>query len=250
MMGAIRRLAISSAERLGYSISRKSLPPDMEPEFIENYRRCAPHSMTSIERMYGLYSAVNHLVRLEVPGHFVECGVWQGGSAMMMACALMQKSQQRQIWLYDTFAGMTEPTDADLDFAGQAAAKKWQSKQVGDGNQWCRAGLELVRKNMASTDYVEDLIRYVEGPVERTLLENIPDQIALLRLDTDWYESTKVELEVLYPRLVVGGVLIVDDYGHWQGARRAVDEYFQRPDVRPPLLVRMDYTGRIAVRCA
>jgi hypothetical protein len=250
MMATLRGLAVRGAERFGYSISRRALPPDMEPEFIEIYRQCAPYSMTSIERMYGLYSAVNHLIGQGIPGDFVECGVWQGGSAMLMARTLAKKAIERSIWLYDTFAGMTEPTDLDRDFAGQAAAQKWQSKQVDGGNQWCRAGLDAVRRNMASTGHPEDCVRYVEGPVEKTLLEVMPDQIALLRLDTDWYESTKIELELMYPKLVVGGVLIVDDYGHWQGARRAVDEYFNRADVKSPLLMRMDYTGRLAVRCA
>jgi len=248
-MSTLRRLIARSANRFGYDISRKALPPDMEPAFLEAYGLCSPHSMTSIERMYGLYTAVDHIVRLGIPGDFVECGVWQGGSSMMMASTLMRGSDRRRLWLYDTYSGMTEPTEMDRDFGGVAAADNWQRSKVDDGNQWCRAGLDIVRRNMARTGYPSEHIRYVEGPVERTLLETSPEQIALLRLDTDWYESTRAELELLYPKLVKGGILIVDDYGHWQGARQAVDEYFARPDVVAPCLMRMDYTGRIAVRC-
>lgn len=93
------------------------------------------------------------------------------------------------------------------------------------------------------------MLEFVIGPVEETLITKVPERIALLRLDTDWYESTRAELEYLYPRLVVGGVLIVDDYGHWKGARKAVDEYFAALGNDAPLLNRLDYTGRMAVRC-
>lgn len=248
-MPTLRGLVKKGAERLGYNIARKTLPTDMEPQFVQMFQRCSPFSMTSIERMYGLYGAVNHVCRQGVEGDFVECGVWQGGSAMMMACALRAAEVDRRIWLYDTFAGMTEPTADDRDFSGQSAGEKWLSKQTTDGNLWCRAGLAKVKQNMESTGHPSTSVRYIEGPVEQTLLKDAPDKIALLRLDTDWYESTKAELEVLYPRLSIGGVLIVDDYGHWQGARKAVDEYFARPDVKSPLLVRLDYTGRLAVRC-
>lgn len=249
MKARLKNWIAQAADRFGYSITRKSLPPDMGVEFIELYQRCSPFSMTSIERMFGLYTAVAHIAKRGIPGDFVECGVWQGGSAMMMASALSRFGVERKIWLYDTFSGMTEPTSRDMDFGGEAALGKWQERLDTDGNQWCRAELESVKRNMARTGYREDAVRYVQGPVEQTLAGSSPDQIALLRLDTDWYESTRVELEVLYPKLVIGGVLIVDDYGHWQGARQAVDEYFASGRVSPLLLNRLDYTGRIAIRC-
>jgi O-methyltransferase len=108
-------------------------------------------------------------------------------------------------------------------------------------------GLALaeVQAAMRSTGYPEHQIGYVSGRVEETIPESAPSEIALLRLDTDWYGSTRHELEHLYPRLVSGGVLIVDDYGHYAGARQAVDEYFAG---RPILLARVDYTGRMAVK--
>jgi O-methyltransferase len=83
--------------------------------------------------------------------------------------------------------------------------------------------------------------------VEDTIPASVPEQIALLRLDTDWYESTKCELEILFPRLVKGGVIIIDDYGCWQGARKAVDEYFNKNNIAI-LLNRMDDTGRIGIK--
>jgi O-methyltransferase len=104
-----------------------------------------------------------------------------------------------------------------------------------------------VQTNMKQTNYPFSKIHFVQGKVEQTIPETIPSSIALLRLDTDWYESTYHELVHLFPKLVTGGVLIIDDYGHWQGARKAVDQYFAEQKT-PILLNRIDYTGRIAIK--
>ena len=102
---------------------------------------------------------------------------------------------------------------------------------------------------MKRSKYNPKLIHYVKGKVETTIPEQAPKQISLLRLDTDWYASTKHELENLFPRLSPGGILIIDDYGDWQGARKAVDEYVANH--APSLfLSRLDYTGRISVKLA
>jgi hypothetical protein len=101
---------------------------------------------------------------------------------------------------------------------------------------------------MMKTGYPVEKMHFVQGAVEKTLREHeLPPSIAVLRLDTDWYESTKVEMEVLYPRLARGGVLMIDDYGHYAGSRRAVDEYFSEAGI-VPLLQPIDYTGRIFVK--
>jgi len=116
------------------------------------------------------------------------------------------------------------------------------------GMIWAVADIEDVRRNMASTGYPQDLVRYLKGPVEQTLPAlGPPGPIALLRLDTDWYESTKHELMHLFPLVRPGGILIIDDYGHWEGARKAVDEYFAATG-RPFFLHRIDYTGRLLVK--
>jgi O-methyltransferase len=111
---------------------------------------------------------------------------------------------------------------------------------------WCIASLDDVRANLLSTGYPANQIHFVPGKVEQTIPKTLPERLALLRLDTDWYESTKHELEHLYPRLSNDGVLIIDDYGHWRGAREAVDEFFLRS--RHPLLHRLDYTGRLMLK--
>jgi O-methyltransferase len=112
---------------------------------------------------------------------------------------------------------------------------------------WCNAPMEGVQNVMSKTGYDRDKIHFVQGKVEDTLPSNSPEKIALLRLDTDWYESTRHELIHLFPLLSIDGVIIIDDYGYWQGAKKAVDEYFEEHNIKI-LLNRIDETGRIAIK--
>jgi len=184
-------------------------------------------ALTEHTKMRGarLQPWVETLSALDVAGDIVECGVWRGG-AMMIARAICP---DRRCWLYDTFNGMTEPTAADWKVSdGQPALNSYNSK-LKAGRRWNAASLEEVRGNfMTAGLYDESRLRFIVGPVEQSLRspQLLPERIALLRLDTDWYDSTRVELEQLFPRLVRGGTLIVDDFGHWAGARQAAMEYF------------------------
>ena len=225
------------------------LPPDFDPASAAIVRRVAPFTMTSPERILALREAVRHVCRHGIEGAIVECGVWRGGSMMAAALTLLELNARRELVLCDTFAGMTPPAAGDRDFTGRPAAAVLAGEPRASGGTWAVAPLADVRANLATTGFPADLVRCVVGPVEETLPRHAPDRIAVLRLDTDWYESTRHELEHLYPRLATGGVLIVDDYGHWQGARRAVDEFLDRGG-RGLLLNRIDYTGRIGVKPA
>jgi len=223
---------------------------DIEPAFFEVYEACREFTMTSVERMYALYGATRHVVETGVRGDFVECGVWRGGSVMLMAMTLLRAGRDgRTLWLYDTFAGMTAPSSEDVQaMSGRAAAGILaEQPQSHDDPFWGIAPRLAVERNLRATGYPWDHVRLVEGDVCDTIPANLPEEIAILRLDTDWYASTRHELEHLYPRLVPGGVLIVDDYGYWTGARQATDEYLATLE-RRPLLHRIDYTGRIAVK--
>ncbi|MFG5406983.1 TylF/MycF/NovP-related O-methyltransferase [Piscinibacter sakaiensis] len=203
--------------------------------------------MTSLARRASLLQAVDHVLRAGIPGDIVECGVWRGGSMMAVALALQARGDTaRELFLYDTFEGMNAPTEADRSHHGERAADQLARTPRGEG-VWCEAGLEDVQANLAATGYPAGRIHCVRGPVEQTIPGTLPGRIALLRLDTDWYESTRHELEHLYPLLQPGGVLIIDDYGHWQGARRAVDEYFAAQPL-PVYLHRVDYTARLMVK--
>lgn len=214
--------------------------------------RALPYTLTGVARLQALIDAVRYCVRRDVPGALVECGVWRGGSVLAMILTLQELGAgDRDIHLYDTFEGMTEPTEHDVSPHDQPALQTWREARRRGARPW--SGLfepqlvdeAAVRETLIATGYPAGRLHFVRGAVEETLPDHAPERLALLRLDTDWYESTRHELVHLYPRLSQGGVLIVDDYGHWEGCRRAVDEYFA---AEPPLLARIDYSGRMAVK--
>jgi predicted O-methyltransferase YrrM len=248
-MSRLKQAARGLVRRLGYELVPAGLASDMvEPAFRAVHDACAPFTMGTVERLYALHKAVHYLEQRSTPGDVVECGVWRGGSAMACALTLRQLgSTERLLHLYDTFAGMSEPGARDVDFRGRDARATWEETRDGDGSDWCRAGVEDVRRNLESTGYPAESVRLVVGKVEDTLPAQAPERIALLRLDTDWYESTYHELVHLFPRLSPGGVLIVDDYGYWRGAREATDQYFREAGVRM-LLTRLDHSARMGIK--
>jgi O-methyltransferase len=213
-------------------------------ELIARYRNFTP---TSIERQWALMSSIRYLNAAGIEGDIVECGVWRGGSMMLAKDLCSDGPIARRIYLYDTFAGMSEPKDDDVSHGERPARETYQATRRDSNTDWADASLEEVKENFRRAQLLDDSVVFVKGKVEETLadIRKQPARIALLRLDTDWYESTKIELEVPYPRLVPGGVLIIDDYGHWAGAGKAVDEYFKND---PVLLNRIDYTARLVVR--
>ncbi|HEV2038244.1 MAG TPA: TylF/MycF/NovP-related O-methyltransferase [Candidatus Eremiobacteraceae bacterium] len=204
--------------------------------------------MTPTERLYGLYTSVEYIVAASIPGDIVECGVWRGGSCMAVALTLEKLGRaDRDLYLYDTFAGMTRPGKHDVDLRGKSALQTWQQLRRGDDNAWCYASLDEVKANMASTAYPQKRIHLVPGDILETIPVCAPQSIAILRLDTDFYETTKHAMTHLFPRLSVGGVLIIDDYGHWRGAKKAIDEYIASNGAIM-LLNRLDYSARIGVK--
>jgi O-methyltransferase len=212
------------------------------------------YSMTSRERIVSIVDAVRYCESRGIPGAFAECGVWLGGSVMAMIYALQDLgSNDRDIFLYDTFEGMTQPTEVDTSPVDRTATEWWNEVAGTDHRAFPHFfdadvfNEDIVRRNVLGTGYPAERIHFVRGRVEDTLPELAPDRISFLRLDTDWYESTRHELTHLYPRLSDGGVLIVDDYGHWEGCKLAVDEYFST-EAKPILLNRIDYTGRIGIK--
>jgi len=247
-LSLLKRSAQALLSPFGYVISRIEMATPFPRDFEEQHRqiveRVSPFTLTSPERIFALIEAVKHVERWHIPGGIVECGVWKGGSMMAVALTLMELgSQSRDLYLFDTFSGMPSPGTFDVEWSGKDASKVLMEHPATAGI----AEISEVRSAMDNTKYAPSLVHLIPGRVEDTIPANAPDQIALLRLDTDWYESTKHELECLYPRLVSGGILIIDDYGHWRGSRRATDEYFSMSP-SPLFLGRIDYTGRIAVK--
>jgi O-methyltransferase len=217
---------------------------DADSVFYEIFLRCRPFTMTSKDTMYSLYTAVRYVCARKLPGAFVECGVWKGGSALLAGLTMRDAGYfDREFYLYDTFEGMTQPSDEDIDISGHAA--KAYIEQFGDDGKWCYEGIDAVKQTFEQNGFGTG-VHYIKGDVLETLRRVKPEAISILRLDTDWYESTKFCLEALYDRIVPGGVLIIDDYGHWNGARKAVDEFF---NTRPPIyLHRVNYAVRLGIK--
>ena len=208
------------------------------------------YSMTSLERLVSLSRAVDFLVDKQITGDIVECGVWKGGSMMLIAKWLIRLGvSDKKLFLLDTFEGMSAPGSEDVSAVDQESARDLMDKsdKMLGNNVWCYSALQEVKSNLKKTNYPEDKIFYIQGKVEDTLPDPEIRKISLLRLDTDWYESTRHELENLYDQLVVGGILIIDDYGHWSGSRKAVDEFVNKRGLKL-FFNRMDYTGRMAIK--
>lgn len=212
--------------------------------FLRLYEKVKDFTMTDMVRSYSLYQSMKYIISNDIKGDLAECGVWKGGSCMLMAYMLLEAGiADRHIYLYDTFAGMAKPGAMDGDFE----TKEWERHQRNEReNNWCFSSLSEVKENVQRTGFPQGNLHFIEGKVEETIPANKPSQLALLRLDTDWYESTRHELIHLYPLLSAKGVLIVDDYGAWEGARKAVDEYFTGD--KQTYINRIDWTGRLIIK--
>tara|TARA_B100000780_G_scaffold171077_1_gene119754 strand:- start:119 stop:889 length:771 start_codon:yes stop_codon:yes gene_type:complete len=186
-------------------------------------------TMTTDYRMSMLLKSFHHIKDNNIEGDFVECGVWQGGNLMILNHLNNLYNTSRNIYAFDTFQGMTEPTASDINHEGVKAKINFDKlKNKENFSNWSNCSIDIVKNNFIKKNLNPNDIKFIQGKVENTLLDvnNLPKKISILRLDTDFYESTKIELEILYPLLSKNGVLIIDDYGDWLGAKKAVDEYF------------------------
>ena len=212
----------------------------------------AKYSMTSLARRWALINAIKHVKNQNIEGDFVECGVWKGGNLIIYSSLNKKYNLQKEIFGYDTFSGMSEPTIHDNNFLNINAKDEWEKNKKSDNINLsfnCYSSLEEVKMNikLSSGNKSLDNINLIEGKVEDTLKisKNLPEKISILRLDTDWYESTKIELEVLFPKLSKGGILIIDDYGQWKGSRKAVDEFFLNQNV---VMNYIDFSCRMIIK--
>lgn len=184
------------------------------------YERCKDYSMTCKVRMRFLYDSVLYVIHKNIPGDLIETGVWKGGNIMLMGMMLDELGSDRRIWAYDTFEGMPDPTKHDL--------KHDDTKPDFSRRDNLRAPLEQVSYDVAQATSAN--IRFVKGKVEDTIPKHSPEKIALLRTDTDFYESTRHTLKHLYPLISKGGFFINDDYHKFLGAKKACDEFL--PDFK------------------
>ena len=227
---------------IGYELHGTKWPVEFSEEDVELADKVLQKRLTMVSRarLAATISACKYVCECGVDGDFVECGVWRGGNSLAAASIFKRYSVRRAVWLFDTFEGMTEPMERDVPASGTRGR---------DGlHGGCCCSLENVRRSFSEFDLLSDSIFFVQGDVIKTLsnADGLPKRISVLRLDTDWHASTAKELEVLYDRIEMGGVLLIDDYGHWSGARQAVDEFFAKR--KKPFLNVIDYTGRMAVK--
>lgn len=251
-MGLKARAAKQAAQTLrkrGLVLSRE-FGSDLTPETVETIKLVRPYTMTTVQRIEAVISATHHVVANDIPGAFVESGVWMGGSIMAAAHTLVKLGvTDRDLYLYDTFEGLPEPGEHDgIAGADQSIEEIYATLQAGTGDTpYLEAPTDTVRANVALTGYPLERVHTIPGMVEDTIPSSAPDQVAFLRLDTDFYSSTKVEMETLFPRLSPGGILIVDDYGYLEGSRKAVDDYLATYPY-PVFLHRIDASGRLVVK--
>jgi len=255
MITRLRKVFLRSLARAERSVEPQSEQSDQEADQHDLdqetqivWNQVRSRTMTSIYRIDALRRAVEYIEANSIAGDIVECGVWRGGSMMAVGLTLLRLGARRSLWLFDTFSGMPPPGPEDRDFQGQSAAELMASQSPETSLVWARSSLDDVRAAMIEIGYQQDLVRYVVGPVESTIPRFSPDKIALLRLDTDWFTSTYHELLHFWPRIVPNGVMIIDDYGYWAGARKAVDQYFREVGLYP-FLHRIDDTGRLIIKC-
>jgi O-methyltransferase len=203
--------------------------------FINN---CLNNTMISKEHLLFLDKILYNLNRNNIIGSIVECGVWKGGCCMWMAyCQKKYSKRLRHIYMYDTYEGMTIPNSNKDESRALEIYNKINNQEYKrnydnwhNENKWAYAPIEFVKNNMLKVNYDDNLIHYIKGDVCETLkdINNLPKQISILRLDTDWYESTKIELEVLYPLVSINGFIIIDDYYSWKGSKNATDEFLNK----------------------
>tara|TARA_B100001093_G_scaffold114764_1_gene107102 strand:- start:1956 stop:2732 length:777 start_codon:yes stop_codon:yes gene_type:complete len=255
-MNPILRLFKSLFKKINYDLI-KIRPFDLSKNFPETsefekelFNICSNYSMTSHDRMFSLMKSLEYVIQNNVEGDLVECGVWKGGNLIVFQKYVEKFNLNKKIFAYDTFEGMSQPDEIDKTFEGESASiqlDKLEKKNVDRKKNILIAdcSLEEVKNNFEKNTNKNNLI-CIKGKVEDTLLkdENLPKKISILRLDTDWYSSTKKELEILYPLLEKNGILLIDDYGYWQGAKKAVDEFFKDKKVT---MFKIDFTGRMII---
>lgn len=199
------------------------------PKYIKDdiYKKTKCFTVCRKRKTFSTIDSVEYIINNNIKGDFIECGVFMGGQVMTMILTLNFLKEEREIFLYDTFNGCTRPEGWE-----KLALKRFKKYENKDGSSnLCNESLDNVKNNILSIPFNKNRIHFIKGKVEDTLNNSSHKKIALLRMDTDFYSSTKHELETLYPKVSVNGIIIIDDYGYWDGAKKATDEYLKKNNV-------------------
>jgi O-methyltransferase len=226
-------------------------PPELSIQEIQaiTYVKNNHLTMGSILKLIDTAMAVKYIIKNNISGDFVECGVWRGGHSILAKKIFELNGSDKKVWMFDTFTGMSKPNAVDAKISKpDKAIIKYNLTKNKNFTSWCYAPLNIVINNCIKANINLKQIYFIKGDVLKTLnKENLPESISFLRLDTDFYKSTKKELEILYPRIAKNGVITIDDYGSWQGSRKAVDEYFLKNKVNLFFNI-VNYSQRTAIK--
>lgn len=237
----MKKILKNIAKNYGYQISKikqkeLTFPIEFSNKDIEIFKYVKEKKLTMISdrRMIENIQIAKFISLNNIKGDFVECGVWRGGSALLVKMIFESYNNNSKVWLFDTFKGMTKPTNQDIDINGNPAIDFYKQNDNFDFNQWCYASIEEVKYNFKVSGVKIENCNFIEGDVLDTIPKVITQlkNICFLRLDTDWYQSTKLELEYLYPKIIKNGFLVIDDYGYWKGSKKATDEYFTKNKIK------------------
>jgi hypothetical protein len=199
------------------------------------------YTMSGYRRFSNIYDLSEMVEKESISGAFVECGVWKGGCAATMAYIARKYNSDRKIWLFDSFEGLPKPSEKD-----GIAAKSRMTMNVKEETRKCIASVKDIEEIFFKKLKIERKKVLIRKGWFQNVLPNVKDEIgaiAILRIDADWYESTKSCFDNLYDNVVPGGYVVIDDYGHWEGCRKAVDEFLESRNISVEL-VEIDYTGR------
>lgn len=242
MRNALVEQRVASAKKF---LEQNSIYTSILPDFIADYRYSILVTFRGVMQVVNLEEVVQYIGQKHIVGAFVECGTFTGGASAFALRSLMRNEPDRdRRWYYgfDSFEGMPEPTIKDGSRAitwmyGVKADSMVQAKATGAlvGSEVNFADFAKCQKYLLGTGYPETKITLVKGWFQRTLPEYRKQigPIAILRIDGDFYESTKICLETLFDQIVTGGVVILDDYGGFPGSRKAVDEFLQNRHLDP-----------------
>ena len=239
---------------LGYKILSKDTfnykfdLTDQETKIL-NYVLENKLTMGSKDNLAATILAARYISKNKIKGDFVECGVWRGGHGIAAALTFKLYSYNSKIICFDTFSGMTKPDEHDSELYSMQPANMLlnrESNKVGKWTTWANASLEDVQFGLSKCCIQKEQVKFVVGDVHNTVPSNLSESISVCRIDTDWYSSTRHILENCWDRISPGGILILDDYDIWSGARKAVDEFFLSIEYKP-FLIRTEI-GRVVVK--